>query len=459
MNLYIRFIVIHIIIMISALVSQDISASEEYSLQDLYRIALERSEKIKISGEDVYVSESGKDKALSALLPKLSAFWDYTRYREEKFFTQAVTPFVIQPQYSITWGLRLDQSVSLSGREIRAFKISQKNIEKSNYDLSAVRENYLFEVSSAYYDVLRAKSAVEIAKANVERLAKHRDAAATRLKAGEVTKTALLRAQAELSGAQSELVKAENNLKLARAILARLVGVSADYELKEVGEFAELGIVAPDYGVSTVAQLREIAMSERAELKSIRVQKNIADDQVKYTQGAYWPTLSIEGVYSRLKVEPSSPFFIDETIYGALNLNFPFFEGGLRRAEVRESEARQRQAGLALEDLRKDITIEVENAYLDFMTQKGVLKSLEDQLTFAKDNYNAVSKQFEFGFADSVEVMDANTLLVTSERQLADAKFGYRLSILKVERVTGTLLKTVMNQQSSAISRDRMKNN
>jgi outer membrane protein len=454
MNLYIRFVVIHVIIMISVLVSQAVPASEEYSLEDLYRIALERSEKIKISGEDVYVSESGKGKAFSALLPKFSAFWDYTRYTEQKFFTQAVTPFVIQPQYSVTWGVRLDQSVSLGGREITAFKISQKNIEKSKYDLSAVREEYLFEISSAYYDVLRAKSTVEIAKASVERLVKHRDAAAKRLKVGEVTKTALLRAQAELSGAQSELVKAENNLKLVRAILARLVGLSEDYELKEVAESVDLGILPPDHGRSTVADLREIAMSERAELKAIGLQKKIADDQVKYARGTYWPTLSIEGVYSRLKVEPSSPFFIDETIYGALNLNFPIFEGGLRKAEVRESEARQRQAGLALEDLKKDISIEVENAYLDFMTQKGVLKSLEDQLIYAEDNYNAVSKQFEFGFADSIEVMDANTLLVTAEKQLANAKFDYRLSVLKVGRATGTLLKTVMRQQTSAISQN-----
>jgi outer membrane protein len=454
MNLYIRFILIHVIIAITALASQAVSASEEYSLEDLYRIALERSEKIRISGEDVYLSESGKDKALSALLPKFSAFWDYTRYTEQKFFTQAVTPFVIQPQYSVTWGVRLDQSVSLSGREITAFKISQKNVEKSKYDLSAVREEYLFEISSAYYDVLRAKSTVEIARTSVERLAKHRDAAAKRLKAGEVTKTALLRAQAELSGAQSELVKAENSLKLARAILARLAGLTEDYKLKEVAESADLGILHPDNGRSTVANLKEIAMSERAELKAIGLQKEIADDQVKYARGTYWPSLSIEGVYSRLKVEPSSPFFIDETIYGALNLNFPFFEGGLRKAEVRESEARQRQALLALEDLKKDITIQVESAYLDFVTQQGVLKSLEDQLTFAKDNYNAVSRQFEFGFADSIEVMDANTLLVTAEKQLANAKYDYQLSILRVERSSGTLLKTVMNQQSSAVGKN-----
>lgn len=454
MNSHFRFIVMmHIFIMLMVFVSQNLFAAEEYSLEDLYSIALERSERIRISEEDLYISERGKEKAFSALLPKLSAFWDYTRYSEQKFSTDTANRFIIQPQYSSSWGVRLDQSISLSGREITAFKISKENIEKSKYDLYAVREEYLLEVSSAYYDVLRAKKAVDIAKASVERLTKHRDAAATRLKVGEVTKTALLRAEAELSGAQSELVKAENILKLAKVVLARLVGLTGDFGLKESQESSDLRILPPECGHLTVDCLKEMAMSERAELKAIGLQKKIAEEQIKFAKGAYWPTLSIEGVYSKLKEEPFSPFFLSETIYGGFNLNFPFFEGGLRKAEVRESEARRRQTGLALEDLKKTITVEVENAYLDFMTQKGVLKSLEDQLTFARDNYNAVSKQFEFGLANSIDVMDANTLFVTAERQLADARYYYQLSILKVERATGTLLKTVISRESDVVSK------
>ena len=75
------------------------------------------------------------------------------------------------------------------------------------------------------------------------------------------------------------------------------------------------------------------------------------------------------------------------------------------------------------------------------------MKSLEDQLTFARDNYNATSKQFEFGLANSIDVMDANTLLVTSEKRVADAKYNYQLSIIRLKRVTGTLLKTVNSKQ------------
>jgi len=409
----------------------------EYSLEDLYRIALERSEQIKISEEDLYIAERGKDKATAALLPTVSAFSDYTKYNKKKLGSAGS---LIQPESSTSWGVRLDQSLSLGGRELTAFKISKENIEKSKYDLYAVKENYLFNVSSAYYDVLKAKKTLEIARANRERLTKHRDAAATRLKVGEVTKTDLLRAQAELSGSQSEVVRAENGLKLARAVLARLVGLSRDYDIK-----------ASDFKKETLEEfalgsLVEKAITERAELKSFILQKSIAEEQVTFAKGAYWPTLSIQGVYARVDESPATAFLVKDDIFGVLSLTFPFFEGGLRKAEVRETEAKQRQAELAIEDLKKSIAIEVENAYLDFMTQKDVLKSLEDQLKFARENFTSISKQYEFGLAHSIDVIDSNTLLVTAERQFTDAHYNYQLSILKVEKATGTLLKTVISK-------------
>ena len=420
----------------SAIVATENLFAEEYSLEDLYKIALERSERIKISEEDMFIAERQKDKAMSVLLPKLSAFGDYTKYSEAK---TSGSGWVIQPDWSTSWGLRLDQSLSLSGREFTAFQISKKGLESSRYNLYTVKEDYLFSVSAAYYDVLRAHKALEIAMVNVERLRKHRDAAETRLRIGEVTKTALLRAEAELSGAQSEMVRAENNLNLAKAVLARIVGINGEYTLKET--------VLEKIGELQLSSLKEEAMAERAEIKSSNIQKKIAEEQVKYAQGAYWPILSVEGVYSRLDENPSSPFFYKESTHGVLKLNFPFFEGGLRRAEVNEAKAKQRQSELIHEDLKKTISIDVENAYLDLKTQAGILKSLEDQLVFARDNYNAVSKQFEYGLANSIDVMDANTLLVTSERQLTDAKYNYQLSILRLKKATGTLLKAVSSNK------------
>ncbi len=46
-------------------------------------------------------------------------------------------------------------------------------------------------VATYYYDVLKAKKALEIAAANVERLTQYRNSAAKKVKVGELTKTSL----------------------------------------------------------------------------------------------------------------------------------------------------------------------------------------------------------------------------------------------------------------------------
>ncbi|MGD1153537.1 MAG: TolC family protein [Syntrophales bacterium] len=411
--------------------------AKEYSLDELYRIALERAERIKLSEEDLYVAKTGKDKALSLLLPKLSAFGNYTKYTTEKYNDMGT---LLQPDRATSWGLRADESLSLSGRELTALSISKENIVKSQHDLYATREGYLLSIASAYYDVMKAKKALDITESNLERLIKYRNAAEKRLKVGEVTKTVLLRAQGELSGARSDAIKAINALELAKAVLARTVGIEGDFQLKE----------APpeDMNITTESSFQEMAFSERADLKSLEVQKKMAEKQVQYAKGAFWPSLSASGVYASSDQSPATQTLVRDSTYGLLSLNFPFFEGGLRRAEVREARARERQSALVYDDFKKSIGIEVQSAYLDLVTQKGTIKYLEDQVVYARDNFNAVSKQFEFGLAQSLDVMDANTLLVTAERNLAEAVYNYQVAILKMKKATGTLLKAVMGDQS-----------
>jgi len=403
--------------------------AEEYTLDDLYRIALARSEIVKVAEENLVISEIGKDKAFSYLLPRLTATVGVTQYSEKKFSDVGL----IQPESTSSWGVQANETVSLSGRELTALGISRQFVTKSTYDVTAAREDYLLRfVASAYYNVLMARKVLEIAESNLERLSKYRDAAEKRLRIGEVTKTALLRAEGELSGAKSDRLQAQNGLELAMAVLARNVGIKDDFTLRE-------GAVA-EGDVPAVNVFRERAFAMRADLKSMEVQKQIAADQIKYAEGAFWPTVSASAGYVGFDQYPPTSGLNREGIYGGVALNFLIFDGGLRRAEVSEAKARERQAAFFYEDLKKGIGIEVQTAYLDLVTQKGILQFLDDQLAFARDNYQAVARQFDFGLSNSLDVLDANTLLVSAETKVVSAVYNYRLALLRMKKATGTLL-------------------
>jgi outer membrane protein len=421
----------------------------EYTWEDLCRIALERSEKIKIMDDNVFIAKAGKDKKMAALIPKLSAYGSYTDYTESKYSpSSALTPSivvpgtVIQPNNAAAWGVRLDQSITLNGKEITDFSISKDNIERQQSETNAQKEEYLMTVSAAFYEMLRAQKALEIANATVDRLTAYRKAAEKRLKVGEVTKTVLLRADGELSGALSDQIRAKNVLDLSRAVLARIVGISEDFTLKE--KFIDDAPLPPLDSYVTVG------MAQRAELKATEMEKQMAKEQIRVAKGGYWPILSISGVYGRMDQDPVPSTINRESVYGQVALNYPFFEGGLRRAEVNEAVIRDRQAGLKVEDVKKTIRIEVETTYLELKNQRGIIKSLEDQLIFAQDNYRAVTRQFEMGLANSIDVMDANTLLVSTERQLTNAVYSHQVFQFRMKRATGVLLTEIAGNGQKA---------
>lgn len=427
-----------ILLLCTTLFAQESSQTQfpenRYTLNELYKIALKRAEKIKISENNLFIAEKDKDRAFAVLVPTFTAFGDYTRYSKSS---------ILQPESTRTWGISLEQTFTLNGKELLGLSMAEDRIIQNSYDLLSVKELYLFTVASAYYNVLKATRALEIADASVKRLETHKSAVITLQQLEEVPKTALFRAQAELSGSITKQVYAKNNLRLTRTKLATLVDLPSDFELA-LPDLKENTL--PDCQLDTIKQE---ALLHRTDFLSTSIDKNISDLQVKYSKSSYWPTLTLGGGYTEIKIEsPEISFFSPETksLYGHIMLNVPLFDGGLRGAELEQALARKRQVRLVIKEQKKQIEVEVEEAYLNLNTAKQTLESIKDQLKSARENYAAVSQQFKYGLSNSLDVMDANTLLVQAETELADAQYNLKLAVLNLKQAEGSFLKSILPQ-------------
>lgn len=413
-----------------------VMAQEILTISDVFFLALKKAERVRIVEENITISKEGKYKTLAELLPTITATGKYTEYTREKTSGN----FIIQPDRSILWGMTLEERLSLGGREFINYSVSKDVLTKTEFDVTSFKEQYLVRVAQSLYGYLKAKRAVEIASANTERLKKHRDAAKVRLTVGEVTKTDLLRAEAELSGAEADLISAKNSLKVAKAQLARDAGIEGDFEIVEVK------LIDP-YLDMTIDHVKALAKQLRAEIKASAVEKEIARKNVSYAMSFYFPTVIFSATYQKFDQDPSNQLTNKESTYAIASINFPIFEGGLRKAEVGQAKVRLRQAELQYEDTVKEVFIDVESAYHNYITYRDTIKSLEDEVAYAKDNFNSVSKQYQHGLASSIDVTDANTFLVTAERRVMEAQYNYQLAILRLRQATGTLLKALMNNE------------
>jgi len=412
------------------------AVKEEYGLEDFFHLALERAYRIKIAEEDVAIAQAGKGKATAALLPRLSAFSSYTHYSEEKYINNGL--MLIQPQSYQTAGLRMDYTLSLGGKEIIAYQMASAQTEKKKTDLRDAQEYYLLIVGTSFYDTLRAKKALDIAMANSQRLQAYVKAAQHRLDVGEVTRTVLLRAQSEYYGAEAQLVKTESSLANTKNALARLVNIGSDFNIREKIEPNAFNFEKLEY-------YQNLAFENREDLKALKINAEIAERLVRSTRSAHLPYLSLSGVYQKNDQSPLSQTFNKESAYITASINFPIFEGTLRLRETEEAIAKARQAKLAYEDLNASIATEVESVYNELMAILGSLKQQQAQTKYATSNFEAVNRQFEYGLASSLDVIDANTLLVSAQRELLDAEYSFQAAVLKMKRATGTLLQEIKN--------------
>lgn len=406
------------------------TAPAAYDLPGLYRFALERAETIKISEADLGIAQNYKKAAFSALVPKLSAFNSYTHYTETN---------TVQPDWSNTWGGLLTYTFTLNGRELLAFGIAADNIEGREHQLRAAKESYLLMVAATYYDALKAAEMEKAAEENLERLEQHKAAVEARLRLGVVTRPDVYRVEAELSSAQADLTDARNVRFLAESSLGRAVGLEGNFAL-----------VPPDtMGITPLAaerleQLQHKALQQRADLKAGKVAEKMARSQIKLEKSAYWPTVSLEGGYTSTEADPEVFSPEDESICGSVTVNVPIFDGGLRRANTGTARAELEKARLEREALEKDIRVEVEQAWRELFSKLERRNALADKLAFAGENFNAVSKQFDNGLATSIDRIDANTLFTQAAKELAAAEYACAVAALRLEKVTGVFLETVM---------------
>jgi len=421
-----RKIFFSLLIVIFCFCCQAISAYSQtlYTLRDLCREANKNAEAIKIAGDDLFIAEQDKKRALSVLIPRATLYGSYLNYKNE----DAISPD------STVLGAKLTQTFTLNGRELIAYDVSKKNIEKVKFSRESIRADYLFMVSQSYFQTLSAKRLVEIAQADVKRLQTHKKSVQEKLIVGNVTKTALYRAEAELSRSMTDKIVAENRVGQSKAALVRLAGIEDDFRVSADD------VQNIDNFTTTLEEIKSQALKTRYEIREAKKTVEIAAQTIKYEKGDYWPTLALEGGYKDRDISYLGLKDDVENTYIQADLVFTLYDGGLRKAQVLQKKADERKAKEALSLEEKTIIFESKVAFLEFETARNALANLQHELKSAQENFKAVEMQFKYGMADSIDIMDANTLLVQAERRINDAEYTLYLAVLKILYTRGDLL-------------------
>ena len=399
------------------------------TLQDALRLALESNEAVKIAREGVEQARAGEGKALSSFLPELTLQSSYTRYSAEK----SSGTFLVQPESATRVDVTLEMPLFEGGRNIAGRRQATLATTGSRIGLSATRELLILQTSRAYYNLLKTVSGVEIEEAALKRAVERRKVAKARLDVGAVTRAALLRAEAEVAGAEAAATRAKAAHRDAVSLLKRYIG-SVEGDISAVRPDTLPGVAfSPE-------ELIERAYASRRDYRQAVINEEVSKEGVSYSKGHFLPSLSLQGNYNWREQSPSTTFLLENSASASIVLTYPIFEGGLRRAELSEARSVLREKGHERASLKRDIEVQVREAYNNMDALGMLIESYKRQVAFAEEDYKMVFEQFKHGIATTVDVIDADATLIEAQRSLLSSIFDHEVSKMELNYAVGTLL-------------------
>jgi len=355
-------------------------------------------------------TDEGVPQALSGYRPRVNA----TAQAGNQFtWTES------QGQKSRTWhqprsiGATAQQTLFNGFQTANRTRAAESQVSAARETLRVIEQTVLLDAATAYMNVLRDAAILEVQRSNVRVLGETLRQTRDRFNVGEVTRTDVAQAQAQLAAGQSQMLAAESNLVTSKAVYRRVIG-------------AEAGRLAPGSPVDRLsprtlagAIAEGIAMNPSVTAAMYGV--DVATLQVKISEGALYPVVTLQGSVQRShELQPS----IDEQFTASIitSVTIPIYQGGGEYSTIRQSKETLGQRRLDLATTRDQARATVVQAWGQHEAAKAQIQAAQEQVTASEVALNGVREEARVGQRTTLDVLNAQQALVNARVALVTAQ-------------------------------------
>jgi len=252
---------------------------------------------------------------------------------------------------------------------------------------------------------------------------------------GKITQDQVLRARAELLAVTQQSREARNGASQAQSYLNFLMNRPLDTALENADVAAQANAAT-----RALAELRQAALDNRPELAELGALTRASEAQTRLAQAERWPTLSL-GADGGIQGEEYQFGRGSNYATVSLLLNWTFFDGGARRAAVRQANAVARKTATQREELSQQVQLEVQQSLDRLNTSADSLATADARADAARAAFRIASRKRDEGVISQVEFIDARSSLTSAELNLNVTRFEVlaRQAELDYATAAGTL--------------------
>ncbi|MEY4505930.1 MAG: hypothetical protein RL297_508 [Pseudomonadota bacterium] len=299
----------------------------------------------------------------------------------------------------------------------------------------AAEHELVLRITEAYFNVLAASDSLGVVQAQKQAVSEQLAAAKRNFEVGTSTVTDSREAQARFDLVVAQEIAAQNDLRVKRLALDQLVGIT-DAQPRPLKVPAVLpALESPDLD-TWLAQ----AQANNAQLQQAQSAARIANLEAKKSMSNHLPTLDL--VAQQKKTEGPNSLGVntktDNTSVG-LQLNLPLFAGFAHHNRIRETLYLQEKAQADLDNAERNVIQATRSAFYGVQAGLSQVKALEAAEASSQVSLDANKLGYQVGVRINIDVLNAQSQLYQTKRDLAQARYNVLLGQLRLKQASGTL--------------------
>lgn len=291
----------------------------------------------------------------------------------------------------------------------------------ANLSLAETRRQLTSALAQSLVLVAAQERMAEVNRVNLRTSLERLALTERRFELGAGTRLDVVRVKQDTETARNLVVLGDETLRKARETLGLVLGIPRGVGLVRGVQLETL----LQYSRRDCQQLE--SLDRRADIAVARSRRTLAERQVSEVKARYAPTLALTSTTLALTVEEG---FVTVPVWNiGASLVLPFWDGGAREGQLRQTRAGVEVAKQGLVELERTASVEVLQARRAVEVADAAVRIAGRGRALAEENDRLTRRSFEVGTGTSLELIQtasdlrqAELLLVVREFELEQAR-------------------------------------
>ncbi|MDH4200821.1 MAG: TolC family protein [Spirochaetia bacterium] len=397
---------------------------KEQSIDDIFILALDRSEKIAIGAEDLFQAREKTRQAWGAVLPQVS------------FRANVYTLPAAPTGGSFNQGYRFyaRQSIMTGLDEYSAIEAAPLNEKYSALRLKEQAALLYDQISQIFYKYLLLQDSLKTQNILLESSSDLKNELEKRFYLGKIRRSEILSVEAVIAKTQAQLVNTEVLISEAQKNIRSLAGLDRDFTPENPG--SEDNFNSDHYPGNFFGQPENV--QKRPDLAALKTAWELAKITTLNVLGGHLPSIYLEGQYRIPNSSEKSTTGIPD-FYGGIVAQFPLFSGGIVHSQYLAAKSQEYQAELRYRELLRTAGEELDfyvHSWQAGEKQLSLLKTAKDR---ADNAYNTTLADYGIGQATNLEVLSALNNQAAARDEFEKTTLNQKLLIVHIKILAGEL--------------------